>query len=256
MQEELIKKVAEMIKRAKKVIVFTGAGVSTESGIPDFRSPGGVWQKYNPEDFYYQKFLSSEEAREKYWQMSREFYEPLQRAQPNLAHKAVVQLEKMGKLDCVITQNIDNLHQKAGNSPEKVIELHGTAISVSCLSCRKKYPRAEIQTWLISGVKVPKCPECGGILKPDTVSFGQPMPPRETEEAFERARQCDLFIVIGSSLVVQPAASVPLEAKRRGAKLVIINREPTYHDAYADVVIHGSAGEIMSKIIEHLQKND
>ncbi len=256
MQVELISKVAEMIKRAKKVIVFTGAGVSTESGIPDFRSPGGVWQKYNPEDFYYQKFLSSEEAREKYWQMSREFYEPLQRAQPNPGHKAVVELEKMGKLDCVITQNIDNLHQKAGNSPEKVIELHGTAISVSCLSCRKKYTRAEIQSWLISGVKVPQCTDCGGILKPDTVSFGQPMPPRETEEAFQRARQCDLFIVIGSSLVVQPAASVPLEAKEHGAKLVIINREPTYHDAYADVVIHGSAGEIMSKIIEHLQKNN
>lgn len=256
MQEELIKKVAELIKEARKIIVFTGAGVSTESGIPDFRSPGGVWQKYNPEDFYYQKFLSSEEAREKYWQMSREFYEPLQNAQPNAAHKAIVELEKMGKLDCVITQNVDNLHQKAGNSPEKVIELHGTAISVSCLSCRKKYTRAEIQSWLISGVRVPKCQECGGILKPDTVSFGQPMPPRETEEAFYRARNCDLFIVIGSSLVVQPAASVPLEAKNHGAKLIIINREPTYHDAYADVVIHGSAGEIMSKIMEYLHKNN
>lgn len=256
MQEELIKKVAAMIKEAKKVIIFTGAGVSTESGIPDFRSPGGVWHKYNPEDFYYQKFLSSEEAREKYWQMSREFYEPLQNAQPNAAHKAVVELEKMGKLDCVITQNIDNLHQKAGNSPEKVIELHGTAISVSCLSCRKKYTRAEIQSWLISGVRVPKCKDCGGILKPDTVSFGQPMPPRETEEAFYRARNCDLFIVIGSSLVVQPAAAVPLEAKDHGAKLVIINREPTYHDRYADVVIHGSAGDIMNKIMEYLRKNN
>ncbi len=256
MQEELIKKVAQLIKEAQKVIVFTGAGVSTESGIPDFRSPGGVWHKYNPADFYYQKFLSSEEAREKYWQMSREFYEPLHNAQPNPAHKAVVELEKMGKLDCVITQNIDNLHQKAGNSPEKVIELHGTAISVSCLSCRKKYPREEIQSWLVSGIKVPKCTVCGGILKPDTVSFGQPMPPRETEEAFQRARNCDLFIVIGSSLVVQPAAMVPLEAKDHGAKLVIINREPTYHDAYADVVIHGSAGEIMSKIIEYLRQNN
>lgn len=254
-QEELIKKMAELIKEAKKIIVFTGAGVSTESGIPDFRSPGGVWHKYNPEDFYYKKFLSSEEAREKYWQMSREFYEPLKNAQPNAAHKAVVELEKMGKLDCVITQNVDNLHQKAGNSPAKVIELHGTAISVSCLSCRQKYTREEIQSWLISGVSVPKCRDCGGILKPDTVAFGQPMPPRETEEAFYRARNCDLFIVIGSSLVVQPAASIPLEAKDHGAKLVIINREPTYHDSYADIVIHGSAGEVMSKIIEYLPKN-
>ena len=251
--DDSIQKVTDLIRRSKKVIVFTGAGVSTESGIPDFRSPGGVWQKYNPEDFYYQKFISSEESREKYWQMSREFYDPLKNAQPNAAHRAVSELEKMGKLDCVITQNIDNLHQRAGSSPEKVIELHGTAVSVSCLACRKKYPREEIQSWLLRGVKVPRCDACGGILKPDTVSFGQSMPVQETEEAFRRARGCDLFIVIGSSLVVQPAASVPLEAKEGGAKLVIINREPTYHDSLADVVIHGSAGEVMSKVLKYLK---
>ena len=254
--DNLIHKVSDLIRRSKKVIVFTGAGVSTESGIPDFRSPGGVWQKYNPEDFYYQKFVSSEEAREKYWQMSGEFYEPLKNAQPNAAHLAVVELERMGKLDCVITQNIDNLHQRAGTSPQKVVELHGTAVSVSCLSCRKKWPREEIQSWLLQGVRVPRCDACGGILKPDTVSFGQSMPPQETEEAFRRARNCDLLIVIGSSLVVQPAASVPLEAKESGAQLVIINREPTYHDGYADVVIHASAGEVMSKILQNLKAND
>jgi len=248
-----IGKVAALIRQSEKVVVFTGAGVSTESGIPDFRSPGGVWHKYNPEDFYYQQFISSEESREKYWQMSREFYEPLKNAQPNAAHKAVAELEKMGKLDCVITQNVDNLHQRAGNSPEKVIELHGTAISVSCLTCRKKYTRDEIQSWLLQGVRVPRCRECNGILKPDTVSFGQPMPPRETEEAFHRARHCHLLVVIGSSLVVQPAASIPLAAKESGARLVIINRDPTYHDAYADVVIHSSAGEVMSKILSCLQ---
>ncbi len=251
--DDLIQKVADLIRQSKKVIVFTGAGVSTESGIPDFRSPGGVWQKYNPEDFYYQKFISSEESREKYWQMSREFYEPLKNAQPNAAHQAVVELEKMGKLDCVITQNIDNLHQRAGSSPQKVIELHGTAVSVSCLSCRKKYPREEIQSWLLRGVKAPLCDACGGILKPDTVSFGQSMPVKETEEAFHRARNCDLFIVIGSSLIVQPAATVPLEAKESGAKLVIINRDPTNHDSYADVVIHGSAGEVMSQVLKCLK---
>ncbi|MBM4333746.1 MAG: NAD-dependent deacylase [Deltaproteobacteria bacterium] len=251
--EELIQKVADLIRQSEKVIVFTGAGVSTESGIPDFRSPGGVWQKYNPEDFYYQKFISSEESREKYWKMSREFYEPLKNAQPNAAHRSIVELEKMGKLDCVITQNVDNLHQRAGNSPEKVIELHGTAISVSCLTCRKKYAREEIQSRLLRGVRVPKCDQCGGILKPDTVSFGQSMPPRETEEAFHRARNCDLMIVIGSSLAVQPAAAIPLEARESGAKLVIINRDPTYHDSYADVVIHGSAGEVMSKILNRLK---
>jgi len=251
--EDLIRQVVNLIRQSEKVIVFTGAGVSTESGIPDFRSPGGVWHKYNPEDFYYQKFISSEESREKYWQMSREFFEPLKNAQPNAAHRAVVELEKMGKLDCVITQNVDNLHQRAGSSPEKVIELHGTAVSVSCLSCRKKYSREEIQSWLLRGVRVPKCGGCNGILKPDTVSFGQSMPPRETEESFRRARQCDLLIVIGSSLVVQPAASVPLEAKENGAKLVIINRDSTYHDSYADVVIHASAGEVMGKIMNFLK---
>jgi NAD-dependent deacetylase len=251
--DELIQKVTDLIRQSKKVIVFTGAGVSTESGIPDFRSPGGVWQKYNPEDFYYQKFISSEESREKYWQMSWEFYEPLKNAQPNAVHRAVAELEKMGKLDCVITQNIDNLHQRAGCSPQKVIELHGTAVSVSCLSCRKKYPREEIQSWLLRGVKAPRCDACGGILKPDTVSFGQSMPVKETEEAFHRARNCDLFIVIGSSLVVQPAATVPLEAKESGAKLIIINRDPTHHDSYADVVIHGSAGEVMSRVLEYLK---
>jgi NAD-dependent deacetylase len=251
--EDLIRQVVNLIRRSQKVIIFTGAGVSTESGIPDFRSPGGVWNKYNPEDFYYQRFISSEDSREKYWQMSREFFEPLKNAEPNAAHRAVVELEKMGKLDCVITQNVDNLHQRAGSSPEKVIELHGTAVSVSCLSCRKKYSREEIQSWLMRGVRVPKCDGCNGILKPDTVSFGQSMPPKETEESFRRARQCDLLIVIGSSLVVQPAASVPLEAKENGAKLVIINRDPTYHDSYADVVIHASAGEVMGKIMDFLK---
>jgi NAD-dependent deacetylase len=250
--DDVIRKAADLIDHSEKVIVFTGAGVSTESGIPDFRSPGGIWHRYNPEDFYYQKFISSEESREKYWQMSREFYEPLKNAQPNAAHGAVVELEKMGKLDCVITQNVDNLHQRAGSSPHKVIELHGTAVSVSCLTCRKKYSREEIQSWLERGVRVPKCSECSGILKSDTVAFGQPMPPKETEESFRRARNCDLLIVIGSSLVVQPAASIPLEARKSGAKLVIINRDPTHQDSYADLVIHGSAGEVMSKILDYL----
>jgi NAD-dependent deacetylase len=253
-QDSLIRQVADLIRKSKNVIVFTGAGVSTESGIPDFRSPGGIWQKYNPEDFYYQNFIAREESREKYWQMSQEFYEPLKKAQPNEAHRAIFEMEKMGRLDCVITQNIDNLHQRAGTSPERIIELHGTAVSVSCLSCRKKFPREEIQSWLLRGVRVPRCDVCEGILKPDTVSFGQPMPPRETAESFDRARNCDLFIVIGSSLVVQPAASLPLEAKESGAKLIMINREPTYHDVYADVVLHGSAGEIMGKIVKVLRE--
>ena len=249
-----LKQVAGWILTSKKVIVFSGAGLSTESGIPDFRSPGGVWDRYNPEDFYFQNFLASEAAREKYWQMATEMYEPIVRAQPNQAHLAIAELEKMGKLDCVITQNIDGLHFKAGNSQEKVIELHGTAIFVSCLSCKKRYDRHEIQERIRKGQKAPRCDSCGGLLKPATISFGQSMPEKETEEAYHRSSLCDLFIVVGSSLVVQPAASMPLMAKRNGAKLVIINRDPTPYDDLADLVVHGQAGPTMETILGHVKR--
>jgi NAD-dependent deacetylase len=252
--KELIEKVAQWITTSKRIVVFTGAGLSTESGIPDFRSPGGVWDRYNPEDFYYQKFLSSETSREKYWQMSTEMYEPMKKAQPNLAHLAIAEMEKLGKLDCVITQNIDGLHFKAGNSEAKVIQLHGTATYVACLTCRKRYDRDEIQARLQKGVKAPRCDVCGGPLKPATISFGQSMPEKETEEAYQRSSCCDLFIVIGSSLVVEPAASMPRIAKRSGAKLVIINRDPTPYDDVADAVIHAQAGLTMASILETVKK--
>jgi NAD-dependent deacetylase len=251
--KEQIEKVVEWVITAKKVVVFSGAGLSTESGIPDFRSPGGVWDRYNPEDFYFQNFLASEASREKYWQMASEMYEPMKKAQPNLAHLAIAEMEKLGKLDCVITQNIDGLHVKAGNSETKVIQLHGTAIYVSCLNCGKRYERDEIQERLRNGIKAPYCDDCHGPLKPATISFGQPMPERETEEAYHRSSLCDLFIVIGSSLVVQPAASMPLVAKRNGANLVIINRDPTPYDDLADIVIHDQAGPTMASILTRLK---
>ncbi len=246
--------VARWILSSKRLVVFGGAGLSTESGIPDFRSPGGVWDRYNPEDFYFQNFIASEASREKYWQMATEMYEPMKRAQPNLAHLAIAELERLGKLDCIITQNIDGLHQKAGNSEEKIIELHGTALHVTCLTCKKRYDREEIQNRLKQGTKVPYCDECGGPLKPSTISFGQAMPERETDEAYRRSSQSDLFIVIGSSLVVQPAASMPLVAKRNGAKLVIINRDPTPYDHLADIVIHGQAGPVMAEILSYVKQ--
>ena len=252
--KEQMEKVAQWIMASKRTVIFAGAGLSTESGIPDFRSPGGVWDRYNPEDFYFQNFISNETSREKYWEMATEMYDPMKRAQPNLAHLAIAELEKIGKLDCVITQNIDGLHFKAGNSEEKVIELHGTAMSVSCLSCKKRYDRDEIQERIRQGQKAPRCDHCGGILKPATISFGQSMPERETEEAYHRSSLCDLFIVIGSSLVVQPAASMPMIAKQKGAKLVIINRDPTPFDDMADLVIHGQAGSIMDRILENLKQ--
>ena len=251
--DELIDKVSDIIRDSSTVVVFTGAGVSTESGIPDFRSPGGLWDKYNPDDFLYQKFIASPQSREKYWEMNSELYYTLVDARPNEAHYAIVELEEMGKLDCVITQNIDDLHQKAGLPDDKVIELHGTNMWVNCLNCKNRYPREEIQERLEEGTKVPYCEECGGILKPATISFGQSMPVEETREAEMRSRSCDLFIVIGSSLVVQPAALMPLYAKEGGGKLVIINMERTPYDKNADFNLHGRAGGIMEAIVHRLR---
>ncbi len=252
--KELTEQVAEWIFQAKAVVVFAGAGLSTESGIPDFRSPGGVWDRYNPEDFYFQNFLASEASREKYWQMATEMYESMKDARPNAAHLAIAELEALGKLDCVITQNIDGLHHKAGNSEGKIIELHGTALYVSCLTCRKRYDRDEIQERLRRGEKAPHCDACGGLLKPATISFGQSMPERATEEAYRRSADCNLFIVVGSSLVVQPAASMPLVAKRGGARLVIINRDETPLDDLADLLIHTQAGAAMAATLDGVKR--
>ena len=250
--DTLIDKGAELIGAARKILVFTGAGLSTESGIPDFRSPGGIWEKYDPADFYFQKFVSDENARVKYWQMSTEFYDTIKEAMPNRGHLAIKILEDRGKLLAVVTQNIDNLHHKAGNSPEKIIELHGTVISVSCLSCRKAYERDEIQNRLSSGITVPYCDDCGGILKPDTISFGQAMPQEAMERSIRYAGQCDLCIVLGSSLVVYPAASVPIHAVRSGSRLMIINREPTPQDAEADLVIRMSVSDALEQMLGRL----
>lgn len=245
--EMLIDEAADIIASAKKVVVFTGAGVSTESGIPDFRSPGGIWTKYQP--IMFQDFMASEEMRRESWRRGKETYHLFAEVEPNPAHHAVVELERMGRLDCIITQNIDNLHQKAGSTQDLVIELHGTAMYVLCLSCGKRWPRAEIQQWLENGVEVPQCDDCGGIMKSATISFGQAMPEKETMEAQMRAQQAEVFIVIGSSLVVYPAAHLPMLAKQSGAKLIIINLADTPFDAYADVLIQGSAGEVMQRLV-------
>jgi len=247
--DNLIAKGAQIIKEAKKILIFSGAGMSTESGIPDFRSPGGVWSKYDPSDFYFDKIISSEKARERYWEMSTEFYDTMKDAVPNRAHLAIRAIEESGKLLAIVTQNIDNLHHKAGNSPERIIEIHGTAFSVSCLSCGKKYDRDDIQERLNSGVKVPYCDDCAGILKPDTISFGQAMPEDKMADALMYARECDLCIVLGSSLVVYPAASVPVHAVQNGARLIIINRDETPLDAEADLVSHDSVSEALGQMV-------
>jgi NAD-dependent deacetylase len=251
--EDKIQQIAEMIVNSKRIVVFVGAGLSTESGIPDFRSPGGVWDKYNPEDFYFQNFISKETAREKYWDMATEMYESMKDAMPNAGHLAIAEMERLGRLDCLITQNIDGLHFKAGNSREKVLELHGTAMHVTCLSCHRRYERDDIQDRRAKAGKAPLCDACGGLLKPATISFGQAMPEEETREAYRRSETCDLFIVIGSSLVVQPAAYMPVTAKQSGAGLVIINRDETACDNLADIIVNGPAGPTMAAILEKVK---
>jgi len=245
-----IETVAGYIVEAKKVVVFTGAGISTESGIPDFRSPGGIWTKYNPEELTYQRFIAYEASRVKYWERQRDLWPVVAAAKPNAGHIAIADLYRMGKLDVVITQNGDDLHQKSGIPENMVLELHGTFKRAICLQCSRRYPSEQIQVRLEAGEKVPTCDACGGILKPDVVSFGQSMPEYETREAEKRSGNCDIFLVGGSSLLVYPAAQMPLIAKQSGAKLVIVNLMPTPHDDYADVVINEKTGESLSKIVE------
>ena len=247
----LADKVADLIIWAKGVVVFSGAGVSTESGIPDFRSPGGIWSRFDPDDFTIQKFMSSRETRKMQWQMLVEGG-LLKNAEPNQAHYAVAELEKLGKLGCVITQNIANLHQKAGNSPERVFELHGNMKRVRCMSCDACFPIEDILQRLRKE-EIPDCQFCQGILKPDAVFFGEALPQKTLSDATHHSRNCDLFIVIGSSLVVYPAAYMPMYAKEAGAKLVIINLSPTPMDSQAAVLIAAKAGEAMAKIMERVR---
>ncbi len=249
----LADRVADLIVNAKRVVVFTGAGVSTESGIPDFRSPGGIWDRYDPDDFTYQKFVSSPEARRKHWQMIGEGLLTYG-AQPNPAHYAIAELDRLGKLDAVITQNVDNLHQRAGVPGDKVFELHGNLQRAVCLSCGRLYPFEQIKARLDRGEEIPDCGDCHGTLKPNAVFFGEALSRDVLEEATSRSYGCDLFIVIGSTLVVYPAAYMPIYATQAGAKLVIINLSGTPIDRDAAVVIRAKAGETMSRIIERVKE--
>jgi len=247
----LVDKVAALILESSRVVVFTGAGISTESGIPDFRSPDGIWTKFDPDDFTIQKFMSSEKTRRMQWQMMAEG-SLLKDAEPNQAHHAVAELEKLGKLTCVITQNIDNLHQKAGSSPDKVFELHGNMKFVRCMSCDRRFPVEDILQRL-NKEEIPDCQFCRGILKPGAVFFGESLPQQVLNDAIKHSRNCDLFIVIGSTLVVYPAAYMPMYAVESGAKLVIINLSSTPMDAKAAALITASAGEVMGKIVGELR---
>ncbi len=243
-----------MIHDARRIVVFTGAGISTESGIPDFRSPGGIWSRYNQDDLTYQRFRSHEKYRKLYWKYDEARYPAMRDALPNAAHTAVAEIEKTGRLLALITQNIDGLHQKAGSSPDKIYELHGTVMEVSCLDCHARWPREEITDLMErERIEVPYCPHCGGPLKCATIAFGQSLPAEVLEQSFGYARKCDLFLTIGSSLVVQPANLLPLEARRAGASLVLVNLSETPYDQIMEVIIRGKAGPVMEAIMKEFR---
>lgn len=247
-RKEGIEKLRSMIKECKRGVVFTGAGISTESGIPDFRSPGGIWTKYQP--IYFQDFIASEEMRRESWRRKFATSAITDMAKPNKGHLAIAKLFQIGKVASVITQNIDGLHQRAGVPDEKVIELHGNATYASCLECGVRYELDVIKEIFSKDETLPICDACGGIIKTATISFGQTMPVAEMQAAKEETLACDLFLSIGSSLVVYPAAGYPELAKRNGAKLVIINRDPTGLDGIADLVLNTEIGETLSSVVD------
>jgi NAD-dependent deacetylase len=235
-----------MIDAARNVTVFTGAGISTESGIPDFRSPGGVWSRMKP--IYFQDFIASEDRRREAWRRTFSGAAGWTGAKPNRGHFVVAALVKSGKVGAVITQNVDNLHQDSGVPADQVIEIHGNASYATCLECGLRHELAELKAPFLEQDEIPSCRDCGGIVKTATISFGQPIPPGPMARAEAATLACDLFLVLGSSLVVFPAAGFPLLAKRNGARLAIVNREPTDQDAFADLVLHEEIGAVLAEL--------
>jgi NAD-dependent deacetylase len=242
-----IERLKEAIGSARRIVAFTGAGISTESGIPDFRSPGGIWTRYQP--IYFDDFMASEEMRRESWRRKFATDETLLKAEPNAGHRALAKLVEQGRMSAIITQNVDGLHQRSGVPDAKVIELHGNSTYASCLDCGQRHELEPIKKSFLGAGKLPLCEKCDGIVKTATISFGQAMPEIQMARAQDETMNCDLFIVLGSSLVVYPAAGFPHIAKRKGAKLVIVNREATDQDDDADLVIHAEIGPTMSKAV-------
>ena len=236
----------ELINESSEIVVFTGAGISTESGIPDFRSPGGLWTKFKPIDF--ESFMSSEDVRIESWRRKFNIDNTISKAKPNKGHEAIAHLVKKGKVNAVITQNVDNLHQDSGIPMDKVIELHGNTTYAICLSCKKRYEINVIKKEFLKTEIPPVCDECDGIIKTATISFGQSMPEDEMKKAQIVTLNCDLFLAIGSSLQVYPAAGFPILAKKNGSKLVILNRDETDLDGYSDLVINKEIGEFFDEV--------
>lgn len=236
-----------MFDECKRGVVFTGAGISTESGIPDFRSPGGIWTKFQPIQF--QDFMASEEMRKESWRRKFASDPVMQQARPNKGHLAVAKLVQQGKVSSVITQNVDGLHQLSGVPDDKVIELHGNSTYAACLECGERQELDEIREAFLKDETLPVCRRCGGIVKTATISFGQSMPADAMQAAQRETLACDLFLSIGSSLVVYPAAGFPELAKQNGARLIILNRDPTAFDRIADLVINDEIGPTLSAVV-------
>jgi NAD-dependent deacetylase len=248
--DSAIARLNDLVHESRTIVPFTGAGISTECGIPDFRSPGGLWTKNRPIPF--DEFLASQEARNESWRRRFAMEDRFGGARPGRGHRALASLYRSGKVPAVVTQNIDNLHQASGIAPEHVVELHGNTTFALCLDCSERYELTWVRGRMEAGNGcAPDCPNCGGFIKTATVSFGQAMPDAAMQRAQDLARSCDLFLVIGSSLVVWPAAGFPLMAKRNGARLVIINREATDFDEIADLVVQEDIGSVLEPFIAH-----
>jgi len=238
---------ARLIADARRLVVFTGAGISTESGIPDFRSPGGVWSRMKP--IYFQDFVSDPGKRREAWERAFSGRAGWVGREPNAGHLAVARLVAQGKATAVITQNVDNLHQASGVPPDKVIELHGNASYATCLECAERHELEALKDSFLKAGEIPYCRRCGGLVKTATISFGQAMPAEPMARAEAATLDCDAFLVLGSSLVVYPAAGFPRLARRHGARLAIVNREPTDLDGYADLVLHDEIGPAMTAAV-------
>lgn len=251
--EEQLHDAIELIQSARRIVALTGAGISTESGIPDFRSPGSIWRQQPPVS--YQDFISKPEARQKYWQTRRSLSGQVAAAKPNAAHRALVELERMGVLLGIITQNFDSLHHDAGSQPEHVVELHGTSRESACTLCGARSSMQDLQQRIDAGETDPTCSLCGGYMKTATILFGQRVPEDVLARAKAMANECDLFLVVGSSLQVTPAAALPRLALVRDVPLIIINLQPTPLDDYADVILRAKAGDALPPIAAALSQS-
>ncbi|MFP6808679.1 MAG: Sir2 family NAD-dependent protein deacetylase [Pseudomonadales bacterium] len=246
--DEEISSLRQMIKASHRIVIFTGAGISTESGIPDFRGPKGIWKTMTPIDF--KDFVGSEDVRKESWRRKFSGEGLMSKAEPNAGHIAIKHLVDIGKVTHIITQNVDGLHQKSGVPDEQLIELHGNANYASCLDCHQRYELDDIERSFSIDESTPYCDTCGGIVKTATISFGQAMPEQEMQRAEQAALNCDLFIAIGSSLTVYPAAGFPRIAKQNGAALIILNNQETDLDTIADLAIHQQIGPSLSAAVD------